>query len=310
MKTISIKGLYKPCGQLIMGSDHFNQSQFGLANSLLDKFTAMGGTTIDTAFQYGDGESEKTIGRWIHERNNREQVVILTKGAHHDETGHRVNPQSITHDLNISLERLQTDYIDLYALHRDDPNVPVGPIIDILNEHLLAGKILALGASNWSHQRIQEANDYAQQNGLTGFTFSSTNLSLAKMIEPRWAGCVPADEKTCQWHQATGMPLLSWSSLGAGFMADRFSPEHREDEEMVRTYYSEGNWQRLERTRQLSKEKGVPSVQLALAYVLNQPFPTCALVAAYAPEELDSNLAAAGLTLTPEEVRWLEFGEK
>jgi aryl-alcohol dehydrogenase-like predicted oxidoreductase len=291
-----------------MGGDHFNQSKFGLVSSLLDKFTAMGGNTIDTAYQYGNGESELTIGRWIKERGNREQMVILTKGAHHDETGPRVNPQAITHDLTVSLERLQTDYIDLYALHRDDPDVPAGTVIDILNEHMQAGKIRAIGASNWTYKRIQEANDYAEQNGLTGFTFSSTNLSLAKMIEPRWAGCVPADAATCRWHESTRMPLLSWSSLGGGFMAGRFSSDQPDNEEMVRTYYSEANWKRLERTNQLAKDKGVPSVQLALAYVLNQTFPTCALAAAYTLEELDSNLAAAGISLTPEEVHWLENG--
>ncbi|TBL70922.1 aldo/keto reductase [Paenibacillus thalictri] len=311
MKHISIEGSSKTVSQLIMGGDHFSESKYDLVSSLLDTFLANGGNTVDTAHQYGeDGASEKAIGRWMKERGNREQVVILTKGAHHDETGRRVNPQAITHDITESLKRLQTDYLDMWALHRDDPNVPVEVVIDVLNEHMNAGRIRAIGASNWSYERIQAANEYARSQGMKGFTFSSTNLSLAKMIVPRWEGCVAADEATCAWHAKTGLPLLSWSSLGGGFMAGRFSPEQRDNEEMVRTYYSEANWQRLERTKELAAQKGIPFVQLALAYVLHQPFPTCALVAAYSAQELHNNLAATDTTLSPEEVRWLEYGEQ
>ncbi|WP_248930232.1 aldo/keto reductase [Paenibacillus hamazuiensis] len=104
MKRISIEGLHKPVGQLIMGGDHFRAENFELISSLLDEFAASGGNAIDTAYQYGeDGASERTIGRWMKERGNREQIVILTKGAHHDETGRRVNPKAITNDLDASL---------------------------------------------------------------------------------------------------------------------------------------------------------------------------------------------------------------
>ena len=125
-------------------------------------------------------ESEEVIGRYMQERGNREQLVILTKGAHPDQTGPRVNKKAIQADLSDSLMKLGTDYIDLYALHRDDPSVSVGEIIEVLNEHVRSGVVRAIGVSNWSWQRIKEANEYAAANGLVGFSFSSPNLKLGQ----------------------------------------------------------------------------------------------------------------------------------
>lgn len=306
MQTIRIEGLDKPVSRLIQGGDFFRENEYDMVCRVLDDFFAAGGNTIDTAHIYCGGESETTIGRWMRDRGNREQVVILTKGAHHDRSGPRVNPQAIEHDLLTSLERLGTDYIDLYALHRDDPAVPVSVIVDALNEHIRAGRIRAIGGSNWAHERLQEANDYAAANGLVGFTFSSPNLSLAKANEPRWAGCVSTDSAAQEWHGRTRMPLLSWSSQAGGFFTGRFAPDRLEDKEMVRVYYSDDNWERLRRAEALGKEKGVTAIQIALAYVLNQPFPTAALVGARNAAELASCCQGADIRLTAEEVRWLE----
>ncbi|TVY10927.1 aldo/keto reductase [Paenibacillus cremeus] len=310
MKRLLVQGVQLPCSQMIMGSDYFKTVNQAHVNSMLDAYADMGGNTIDTAHGYGEGESERAIGAWLRSRNNRERVLILTKGAHHDENGPRVNPQAITSDLTESLERLQTNYVDFYALHRDDPNVPVEPIIDILNEHIAAGKIRAIGGSNWTHQRLQEANEYAARQGLQGFTFSSTNLSLAKPNIPRWPGCVSADEATCAWHQRHEFPLFSWSSLAGGFMTGRYSPDNTDNEEMMRVYYNDRNWKRIEHANQLAAEKGVTLAQISLAYVFNQSFPTCAIVAAHTHAELQANRVAAELTLTEQEVRWLDLSNE
>ncbi|CAN7618841.1 aldo/keto reductase [Paenibacillus sp. LjRoot153] len=310
MKQLSISGFSSTCSQMILGSDYFQPSIQQQVDTLLDAYVDVGGNVVDTAHGYRAGESEKAIGLWMKARGNRDRIHILTKGAHHDANGPRVNAEAITSDLTDSLQRLQTDYIDFYALHRDDPEVAVEPIIDILNEHIHAGKIRAIGASNWTHQRIQSANEYAARNGLIGFTFSSTNLSLAEPNMPRWPGCVSADEATCAWHQQTNTPLFSWSSLAAGFLTGRFTPDNRDNEEIVRVYYNELNWQRLDRAKQSAEHKGVTLAQISLAYVTNQPFPTCAIVAAHSLEELYANRAAVDIVLSAQEVRWLESGKR
>lgn len=309
MEYITIKGLSKPVSRLMKGTDYFFHDSYEKAAANLDAFLAIGGNSLDSAHIYCGGQSEEVIGRYMQERGNRDQIVILTKGAHHNEHGPRVNRDAIASDLNKSLERLKTDFIDLYGLHRDDPNTPVGEIVDALNEHVASGAVRAIGVSNWTWQRIQEANEYAEANGLVGFTFSSPNLSLAKPNEPFWKGCVSADEETCAWHEREQLPLLSWSSQARGFFTGRFTPEIRDNADLVRVFYNDDNWERLERARKLAADKGVTAIQIALAYVLNQPFPTCALIGAQSTEELTSCDEGSLIKLTKEEMAWLDLSE-
>lgn len=307
MEYISIQGVGKPVSRLIKGTDYFYHDSYEKAAANMDAFLAIGGNTVDTAHIYCGGQSEEVLGRYMQERGNRDRIVILTKGAHHDQNGPRVNREAIRRDLSDSLERLQTGTVDMYALHRDDPDTPVGAIIEALNEHIESGEVNAIGASNWTWERLQEANAYAEAHGMTGFSFSSPNLSLAKANEPFWAGCVSADAKTCEWHEATQMPLLSWSSQARGFFTGRFSPDVRDNPDIVRVFYSDGNWERLRRAERLAEEKRVSPIQIALAYVLNQPFPACALIGAQTAEELRSCHEGAAIRLSRAERDWLDL---
>ncbi|MBP1995671.1 aldo/keto reductase [Paenibacillus eucommiae] len=307
MNTIQIKGLAKPVSQLIMGTDFFRLDNPDEVAYVMEQFLQIGGNTIDTALVYCGGESEQAIGRWLRETGKRADINILTKGAHPDATGHRVNAEAIRKDLAISLERLGVDSVEMYALHRDDTSVPVGAIIEALNEHLEAGSVQTIGASNWTHERLQEAAEYAEQHGLIGFSFSSPNLSLAKANEPFWAGCVSADQAAIDWHEAHQLPLLSWSSQARGFFTGRFTPDNRENADLVRVFYSDDNWERLRRAEELAGKKGVTTIQIALAFVLNQSFPTCALIGPRNEAEMRSCLEGAQLKLTPEELAWLDL---
>jgi aryl-alcohol dehydrogenase-like predicted oxidoreductase len=287
----------KNVGQLIMGSGNFlRKNDLAHIDRMFDTFLRVGGNMIDTAHQYG--RCERAIGQWLDTSGRRSELMILTKGAHHDdgEPGPRVNPRAITKDLLESLERLRTDFVDLYALHRDDPNVEVGPIIEVLNEHLEAGRIHAIGASNWTHERIQQTNDYAKSHGLIGFTFNSANLSLAKCRVPRWEGCVSAGREMCD-------------SQAGGFFTGRFAPDKLEDAEMVNVYYTQENWERYARAEALAQQKGVTRLQIALSYVLHQPFPTAALVGMETIEEVITSLDGLQIELSPEEIRWLDLLE-
>ncbi|MDQ0173636.1 aldo/keto reductase [Paenibacillus tundrae] len=308
MEFITIDGAGKRISRLIKGTDYFVHDAYEKVAANMDAFLSIGGNTVDTAHIYCGGQSEEVLGRYMQERGNRDEIVILTKGAHHNQDGPRVNPDAIRSDLLTSLERLQTPHVELYALHRDDPNVAVGVILEALNEHIEAGKIGAIGASNWTWQRLEEANTYAASHGLKGFTFSSPNLSLAKANEPFWAGCVSADAETLAWHERTQLPLLSWSSQARGFFTGRFTPEVRDNADLVRVFYSDGNWERLHRAEQLAAAKNTTPIQIALAYVLNQSFPTCALIGAQNQAELLSCDEGSRISLSTQEVNWLDLG--
>ena len=310
MEYIDIAGAGKRVSHLIKGTDYFVHDAYEKAATNLDAFLAIGGNTVDTAHIYCGGQSEEVLGRYMKERGNRDQMVILTKGAHHNQHGPRVNAEAIRSDLTDSLERLQTDHVELYALHRDDPNVPVAVILEALNKHIESGKIGAIGASNWTWQRLEEANAYAASHGLKGFTFSSPNLSLAKANEPFWAGCVSADAETLAWHERTQLPLLSWSSQARGFFTGRFTPEVRDNADLVRVFYSDGNWERLRRAGELAESKKTTTIQIALAYVLNQSFPTCALIGAQNQAELLSCDEGSRITLNSEEIAWIDLASE
>lgn len=314
-----VPGVGKPVARIVQGTAMIRSSDEEGAFALLDEVFEAGGTTFDTAHQYGDGDGERVFGGWVRGRNLRDEIVVIGKGAHHSRDRARVTPFDITADLHDSLARFGFDHIDLYLLHRDDPSVPVGPIVETLNEHLEAGRIHAFGASNWSVERIREANAYAAERGLRPFVASSPNLSLAVQAREPWPGCVSisgaAGEADRRWYAEEGMPLFTWSSLAGGFFSGRFTRENLGsfdgyfDRLCVETYGHEDNFARLDRVRVLAGEHGLTVPQVALAYVLNQPVEVFALVGCSTGGEFRTNVAAVEVGLTPEELRWLEVGD-
>lgn len=292
---------------LVLGTAWFGKETETLAFELLEEWAALGGNALDSARQYGAtrwGESEEVISRWLDARDCRDEIVVGTKGAHHHVVGEkRVTPEALRYDLEASLAALRTE-IDTYLLHRDDPAKDVGPIIELLNEYRSAVKIRAFGASNWSTARIDEANAYAAAHGLEGFTFSSPNLALARQNEPPWPEALSAsDLESRAWYKRTQMPLFAWSSQASGWFSGRYSP----DADVVRVYDSEENWERLRRAHEVGERKGADANAVALAWVLHQPFPTWALIGPRNVEELRTSVAALDVTLTDDEVRWLNL---
>lgn len=317
MQYSSVPGVTKPVARLVQGTVMLSTSRLEESFALLDGVYSLGGTTFDTAHGYGNGDVERTLGRWLSERGLREQVVIVGKGAHHNQDRERVTPFDITADLHDSLARLKTDYIDLYLLHRDDPTKPVGPIVEVLNEHKAAGKIHAFGGSNWATVRIVEANEYAAKHNLTPFVAASPNFSLAVQAQAPWPNCIsisgPQMEGERQWYIQHNMPLFTWSSLAGGFFSGRFRRDNLDsftsglDKLAVTTYCTEENFKRLERAQTLADEKGLTVTQVAMAYVFSVPLNIFALVGCATPDEFRANLAASEIKLTPEEVAWLEL---
>jgi len=301
MKYGRLEGVTMPISRLIMGVDNITTMPHIFV--LFDDFVERGGNTFDTAYVYGNGACEKALGQWVKKRGVREEVVLLDKGAHTP----YCTPEHLTSQLKESLERLQSDYMDIYMMHRDNLAVPVGEFVDVLNEHVKAGRIRAFGGSNWTLERIDAANAYAKKKGLKGFAAVSNNFSLARMVEPPWGGCIASsDAQSRAWHTKAQMPLMAWSSQAHGFFT-RASKEDRSEAELVRCWYADDNFQRLERARQMAKKRGVPPIQIALAYVLNQPFPTFPLIGPRSLAEMRTSFGALDIDLGPEDLAWLNL---
>ncbi len=313
----NIPGLNKPVSRIIHGTIMANSKEPEASYALLDAVLEQGINTFDTAHVYGSGDNERTVGAWIRARGIRDQVVIVAKGAHHNADRRRVTPFDITADIHDTLARFQTDHLDLYLLHRDDPTVPVGPIVEVLNEHHRAGKIGPFGGSNWSWERVQAANEYAAAHGLVPFALSSPNYSLADMVKEPWENCISIagaqGTAARQWYAAHNMPLFTWSSMAGGFFSGRFTPDNLDtftdyfDQLVVNSYCYADNFRRLDRARELAAAKGVTLAQIAVAWVLNQPLDIYALLAPRSAEECQLNIAALHLKLTPAEMDWLNL---
>lgn len=313
----NIEGLDKPISRILQGTIMLRSDEEEKGFALLDGLFALGVNGFDSAHIYGGGQCERVLGRWIEARGVREKIVILTKGAHHTADRKKVTPFDITSELHDSLARCRTDYIDIYVLHRDDPDVPVGPIVEVLNEHKAAGRIRVFGGSNWTVPRIQEVNEYAYKHNLTPFTVSSPNFSLAEQVKEPWAGCIsisgPQNGQARAWYAAQKMPLFTWSSLAQGFFSGRFTratfEAYKENlpGSCVEAYCYPQNFERLDRAGQLAQEKGLTVPQIALAFILNQPVNVFALIGVFHPDECKANVEVLNLKLTQAELDWLDL---
>jgi len=266
-----------------------------------DAFAAAGGTWFDTARVYGDGASDRALGAWLASRGTRERTTVVGKGAH---TPH-CDPMSLTRELHESLEALQTDHLDVYLLHRDNLEVPVGEFVDVCDEHLRAGRFAAWGGSNWTAARIDEANAYATENGRAPMTYVSNQLSLARMVQRTYPGTETANTPAFRaWLAARDITLLAWSSQAAGFFAGLSA-----DGFLAHAWFDDDNLERRRRVEVLAAELGVAPTTLALAWVLHQPDAIRPIIGPRHVEEVASSLAAVDVVLSDRQLAWLDLLE-
>ncbi len=302
MKYGNIDGIDKDLSRLVLGCD--NQLTMPHAAAMFDDFYERGGNFFDTAYIYSGGLQEQLLGHWLRSRGVRDEIGVIVKGAHTP----FCTPKDLKAQFSQSLERLQTNHADVYLMHRDNPDVPVGEFVDVLNDLHNEGRVRVFGGSNWSIQRTVEANEYARKHGLRGFSVLSNNFSLARMVGPVWSGCITAsDDDSRRWLAETQTTLLCWSSQARGFFTDRAGPDITSDPELVRCWYSPENFQRRERAIELAVKKGVHPIAVALAYVLHQDFPVFALIGPRTIDETRGSIEGLGLELTPEETAWLDL---
>ncbi len=297
-----IPGISKPASVVALGFEFF--PNFASASLTLDAFYEAGGNLFDTAYVYGGGKTEAIFGDWHTSRNvPREESVLIGKGAHSP----LCYPDMISKQLDQSLERLKTDYVDVYFMHRDNLEVPVGEFVDAMDAEVRRGRIRGIfGGSNWTRERMDEAAAYAQKNGKQQPAALSNNFSLAEMLDPIWAGCVAASNDDWKsWLNARNVPNFAWSSQGRGFFTDRAGRDKRDDEEIVRVWYSDRNFERRDRAIELGQELGRLPIHIALAYVIAQPFPVIPLIGPRTIAELEDSLSALDIRLTQDQLKRL-----
>jgi aryl-alcohol dehydrogenase-like predicted oxidoreductase len=298
-----VPGVPGEVSRLVLGSLAFRTRAD--ADRLLDAFFERGGNAVDTAYIYADGQCERLLGHWMADRGMRAETVLIAKGAHTPDC----RPEMIGPQLTESLERLQTDVVDLYFLHRDNEDVPVAEFIAALDEEKRAGRIRAYGGSNWTLDRLKAANQSAQAQGLDGMVAVSNNFSLAEMGTPPWPGCVASlGPAWAEWLSDAGVSLFPWSSQAQGFFAPGRVEQAHLDASFTAAWVSDANFDRLRRAKELARDRGTTAVAVALAYVLAQPFLTFPLIGPEDPSQLESSLTALGIELSARETEWLATG--
>ncbi|MDE2126759.1 MAG: aldo/keto reductase [Armatimonadetes bacterium] len=288
---------------------------------LLDLYVELDGNFIDTAHCYGDwvagierSASEKTIGRWMRARENRSEIVLATKGAHwlFDKPGvQRCRPADIRADLDASLDALQIDCIDLYWLHRDDPEVPVGEILDTLEAARAEGKIRHYGASNWQVCRMWAAGAAAADRGYAGFVADQVWWNAAVIANYPYGArdvCF-MDESRFIYHEQTGMAAIPFQSQAGGLFRhlarrtlDKMNPPAENAYRLPETSA------RLRRMEHLMGETGMNLPQLTLGWLRGQPFVTIPIVGCTREADLRESMSALDHQLTPEQIRFISHG--
>jgi predicted dehydrogenase/aryl-alcohol dehydrogenase-like predicted oxidoreductase len=300
---IPFPGLSLPASKVVMGCvDH---RSLPAAMVMFDDFFRKGGNAFDTGTIYRGFDSRPSwIGQWMQLRGVREQCILIDKGAH---TPHNF-PHLMEKEMEKALTNHGTDYVDVYMMHRDNPDIPVGEFIDVLNRMTDAGTCRVYGLSNWTRDRFMEAVSYAQSHQLQPPVCLSNQFSLSRLYHSPWPGCYScSDDEFRNWLEETQTAILPWSSQAGGFFSDKSASDKISDETFAKCWYSDDNFERKKRAQKLADDTGVSMLNISLAYVLNQPFPTFPLIGPQTLKETRTSLPALDVRLTPAEIAWLDL---
>lgn len=295
-------------GDLVLGGNVFGwTADTDQSFALLDAFRDAGGLSVDTADVYSawvdgnsGGESETIIGQWLASRGGRDDIVIGTKVFQHPQRK-GLRPDTIRAALDDSLRRLQTDHVDVYYAHRDDPEVPQEEYLGAFHELVTAGKVREIGASAFSADRLRSATRIAADQGLTPFTVAQDQYSL---VERHIEGEVlPAVEEL-------GLVELPYSSLASGFLTGKYRPGTEVDS--VRAQGA-GAYLKDERTVHLlsvlddvAAAHGVGVTAVSLAWLRSRPAVGAPIASGRTVGQLDGLLESIGLQLSAEETAALD----
>ncbi|MDY3250900.1 MAG: aldo/keto reductase [Candidatus Choladocola sp.] len=323
MKYRNLEGINKKMSSLVFGTGvslFTNEGNRETAFACLDMAWDAGFRVFDTGHAYGDAENK--LGAWLEARGHRDEAVILDKGCNPGQKGcdDVFSAKTIAVQIEESLQRLRTDHVELYILHRDEESEPVGEIVEILNELKETGKIGRFGGSNWKLNRVLEANAYAKEHNLTGFTVASPCFNLADYVHDPWGRSVTISGKENQpyrdWLENNQMPVFNYSSLARGFLSGKYRTDGEKPIEAclpdyaIEEYYSPSNVERLRRAELLAAEKGCSVSQIGLAWLFAQPLNLFPIVSPTKERHILDNVGALEIQLSREEADWLLTGER
>ncbi|MBN8232991.1 aldo/keto reductase [Corallococcus macrosporus] len=268
----------------------------------------LGVTFFDTANMYSDGVSEEVTGRALRKYAKLDEVVLATKvyfptGSGQNERG--LSRKAITQACEASLKRLGVDTIDLYQIHRMDPNTPIEETLSALDQLVRQGKVRYLGASSAYAWQFMRALSVSERNSWARFVSMQNHYNLVYREEER--EMLPLCE-------AEGVGVIPWSPLARGLLAgSRKSLDDKEattragsDTLSPMLYNQPGDWDVVEAVKQVAEARKAPPAQVSLAWLLSKPVVTAPIIGATKPEHLEDAVKAVNLKLTPEEIKALE----
>ncbi|WP_274651072.1 aldo/keto reductase [Paenibacillus humicola] len=319
MKTKPIPGTELVPSVICLGTSKYGDTiDKRTAYEIMDRFSAAGGTFLDTAKVYGEwvpgkrSLSEEIIGDWLADRKNRHDIVLATKGGHPDLDTmdvSKLSREDIAYDVEASLRHLKTDYIDLYWLHRDDPARPVEELVDTLNELVRQGKIRYFGCSNWRSDRIDAAQEYAAKHGLQAFAANQNKWSLAVYPQPKDPSMVAMDRDEYAYHHRTGLTAVPYNAQAGGFFSGKYTADmlraSAEQTNKAGELRTAQNIARLEKAAGLGRRLGLSLTQVSLGYLLSRPFPVFPICGCSNPAQAADSCSAGDVVLPGELVREL-----
>ncbi len=275
------------------------KSAFGV----LDAYVDGGGNFIDTADTYSVGGSESILGQWMRTRNNRDRIILATKVGSQmgtDPHAQGLSRQYILQEVEASLKRLQTDYIDLYQSHRDDPNTPLDETLAAFHDLVQQGKVRYIGTSNYSAARLREALQVSDQHGYVRYECLQPAYSLVNR-----ANYERELEPLCL---EQGLGVISYSSLASGFLTGKYRPGQNlpsspRAKRIQERYMNEKGFKILEQLDRVAEAHHATVAQVALAWVMARPGITSAIASATSVGQVRELLGSVDLKLNDEEGR-------
>ncbi len=272
---------------------------------LIRQAVELGINFFDTANTYSDGTSEEIVGRALRDFAKREEIVLATKVYNKMRPGPNgggLSRKAIFNEIDASLTRLGTDYVDLYQIHRWDYDTPIEETLEALHDLVKSGKVRYIGASSMFAWQFTKALYLADAHGWTRFVSMQNHLNLLYREEER---------EMLPLCAAEGIGVIPWSPMARGRLTRdwRESTQRSETDEYSRTLYratEEADRKVIDRVGEVAKARGVPRAQVALGWMLAKPGTTAPIVGASKPHHLEDAVSALSLTLTAEEIAALE----